>query len=461
MIMSDKLRTRILTISLAAFLLSPILGQAQVVGMSDTLIIDRVIAVVGNRPITQYDLEARYLQALMAGERMTDVLKCQLFEELLINKLLVIQSEIDSIEVSDDEVNRMIDAKLQMEVLRLGSQENLENLYKKSLVEIRKDLFESAKEQDLVKKMYSQVTGNVTITPSEVQKFFKKIPQAEVPLRPETVELRQIVMKARIGDEERTRILNRLNEFRDRIIAGEDMENLAVLYSDDPGTATRGGELGLASRSDLDPAYSAAAFSLKNSSDVSRPFRSEFGYHIVQTIERRGDLINTRHILLQPKPTIDEKIRVKMRLDSLAQKIRLNEFTFEQAVASFSEDEQTANNYGILTDVDSNQPKIELSKLPTNMMMAIRNLKVGEVSDPFESLDEKGNVVYKIVLLKSRNPAHRADLKTDYDFIQNFALQEKKTESFAEWVDKKIVSTFHRIDPDFKDCEFDHQTWNK
>jgi len=459
--MSDKLRFKLIILFFATLVTGAATGRAQVVGVSDTLIIDRVIAVVGNRPVTQYDLEARFLQALMGGERMTEDLKCQLFEELLINKLLVIQAEIDSVEVSDDEVNRMIDAKLQMEVLRLGSQENLENLYKKSLVAIRKDLFESAKEQELVKKMYKQVTDNVTITPSEVQKFFRKIPQAQIPLRPETVELRQIVMKARIGEEERTRIINRLNEFRDRITAGENMKNLAVLYSDDPGTATRGGELGLASRSDLDPAYSAAAFNLKNSTDVSRPFRSEFGYHIVQTIERRGDLINTRHILLQPKPTIEEKIRVRMRLDSVAQRIRLNEFTFDQAVASYSEDEQTANNYGILTDVDSNQPKIELTKLPTNMMVAIRNLKVGEISDPFESLDDKGSIVYKIVLLKSRNPAHRADLKTDYDFIQNFALQEKKTESFAEWVDKKIISTFHRIDPDFKSCEFDHQAWNK
>jgi len=450
----------ILLILLSASVPVTLIGQIQ--GKNDTIILDRVLAVVGNKPVLQYDLEAEYIQALQSGYQIKDGLKCKIFEDILVRKLMVIQAEIDSLEVTDEDVNRLLESKLQYQILQVGSQENLEKMFNKSLLEIKKDLFASQKEQRLVELMQNKITEGVKVTPAEVQSFFKKIPAAEIPLREETVEIQQIAIKPQISEAERTRILNRLNELRKRIKNGESMTTLAVLYSEDAGTATRGGEVGLAPRNGLAPEYAAVAFNLLGN-EVSRPVKTDFGYHIIQTIERRGDLINTRHILMKPHPDPAEKQRVNKLLDSIAQGIRESKISFEEAVRLYSQDDKTKNNQGIVVFHDpnggKNHARIQISQLSEELRSIVGKLKVGEISDPYESTDDKGNMVYKIVKVKARIPSHKIDLKTDYEFIQDMALEDKKNKVVNDWIDKKITTTYHRINPDYGGCPFQHKGW--
>lgn len=437
----------------------PVSGQIQ--GRNDTIILDRVLAVVGNKPILQYDLESEYRRALQQGITIEGDLKCAIFEEMLKNKLLVIQAEIDSVEVTDEEIDRLLDMKLDNFILTVGSEEALESMWNKSIDQIKQDLFEQQKEEKLVQLMSSDLTMDVAITPSEVRKFFNQIPENQIPLRPETVELQQIVIKPRIDEAERQRIISQLNDFRERIQSGESMTTLAVIYSEDEGSAVKGGEVGLLPRSALEPEYTAAAFSLAGD-DVSRPVKTEVGYHLIQTIERRGDLINTRHILLRPKPSTEERVAVQFRLDSIADYIRSGEYDFAEAVKRFSEDEKTRNNDGLIlfmTDMGENYSKIQIDQLSASLRSRVSQLNIGEISEPFESMDEKGNPVYKIIRVKSRTPAHKASLKTDYEFIQELALLNKQEEVIDEWVEKKIKTTYHRINPDYGGCDFRYKGW--
>ncbi|MFH0762137.1 MAG: peptidylprolyl isomerase [Bacteroidota bacterium] len=451
------------------FLVAGISLHAQVIGQSDPVIMDRVVAVVGKYPILQSDIENQIIDMRRNGMDIPGDPKCYVLEGLLVSKLLLSQAEIDSIEVTDDEVERMVDSKLQEFVFQVGSEANLESYFKKSMVEIKKDLMKPQKEQMISQKMKDEITKGMTITPSEVQKFYKKFPSNEIPLISETMEIREIIIKPEVSEAEITRVQNRLNEFRERILKGEDIRTLAVLYSDDQSTATRGGELGMTPRSMLVPEFAAVAFNLKVN-DLSRVVKTDFGYHIMQLIERRGDLINVRHILLTPKPTIELKLAVRNRLDSIAQAIRENKITFEEAALRYSQEKETRSNGGLLVNngglqtsnpQNANTTWFEPKELPAEVMAAIRNLKVGEISPVFESRDNNNQPVYKIISIKSRRPAHKADLKMDYPYLQTLALKDKEQVKLGEWVGKKQKSMFIRIDPDFRNCEFTHPGWIK
>ena len=443
--------------------------RAQVIGQTDPVIMDRVVAVVGKYPVLQSDIENQIIDMRRNGMDVPGDPKCYVLEGLLVSKLLLSQAEIDSIEVTDDEVERMVESKLQEFVYRAGSEANLESYFKKSMLEIKKDLMKPHKEQMISQRMKDEITKGMTITPSEVQKFYKKIPSNEIPLISETLEIREIAIRPEVSDAEITRIQNRLNEFRERILKGEDIRTLAVLYSDDVSTATRGGELGMTPRSMLVPEFAAVAFNLKVN-DLSRIVKTDFGYHIMQLIERRGDLINVRHILLTPKPSIEQKLAVRNRLDSIAQAIRENKTTFEEAALRYSQEKETRSNGGLLVNSGgletSNQQNLnttwfEPKELPAEVMTAIRNLKVGEISPVFETRDNNNQPVYKIISIKSRRPAHKADLKLDYPYLQTVALSDKQQGKLAEWVEKKQKTMFIRIDPDFANCEFTHPGWIK
>ena len=279
-------------------------AKAQIVNQNDSVILDRVVAVVGKFPILQSDIENQLKQYL--SERISlppGNPRCFLLESLLVGKLLIIQAEIDSVMVTDEEAQRTVENKLQEFISMAGSQENLESYFKKSLLEIKKDLFKPQKDMMIAEKMKNEITGKVVITPAEVQKFYKQIPAAEIPLRPSAMEIREIVLKPEVSEAEVLRVQNRLKEFRERILKGESFTTLAVLYSEDKGSAPTGGKLGMTPRSRLAPEFAAVAFNLKGD-EISRVVKTEFGYHIIQLIERRGDVINCRHILLSPKPTL-------------------------------------------------------------------------------------------------------------------------------------------------------------
>lgn len=444
--------------------------SGQIVGQSDPMIIDRVVAVVGKYPILQSDLEDQVLQAKQQGIEVPGDIKCFVLESLLVNKLLVTQSEIDSIFVEDDEVKREVENRIQSMLARFeGSVKQIEEMFNKPMPEITKDLFKPMKEQLIVRRMQQEIYKNLEVTPAEVQKFYRKIPESQLPLRPESIEIREITLKPAISESEIARVQDRLKEFRDRIQKGESMSTLAALYSEDQGSALRGGELGLTARGSLVPEFAAVAFNLKGD-EVSRIVKTDFGYHIIQMIDRRGDMINVRHILLVPKPTAEEKLRIKTRLDSIAQVIREGKIKFEDAALRYSTEKNTRFNGGLVVNSGNSQNSnpqnegttwFEPQELAPEVLNAIRNLKVGEISAVFESRDENNNLVYKIVSVKSRRPAHRADIRQDYQFLQNLALQEKQQNTLNEWIAKKQATMFIRIDPDFRGCEFQSKGWLK
>lgn len=443
--------------------------QAQVVGQNDTLILDRVVAVVGKYPILQSDIENQLIELRRQGVPLPGDAKCTILESLLVNKLLIIQAEIDSVEVTDEEAQRTVDLKLQNFILEAGSQENLENYFKKPLLEIKQDLFKPQKDLMIAQKMQGEITNKVTVTPSEVQKFYKQIPAAQVPLRPGAMEIREIVLNPTVSEEEITRVQNRLKEFRERIQKGESFTTLAVLYSEDKGSAPRGGELGMTPRSQLVPEFAAVAFNLKGT-EISRVVKTEYGYHIIQLIDRRGDVINVKHILLSPKPTIEEKMAVRQRLDSISQAIRENRISFEEAALRYSTSKDTRANGGLLVNTGSPQDPnsqninttwFEPQELDPEVFNAVKNLKVGEISKIIETQDKNNALVYKILSMKTNRPAHKADLKLDYQFLQGIALNDKKQKEMKDWINKKQQSMYIRVDPDFYGCEFEHKGWIK
>lgn len=457
---------------LLAFFLLPGLQkslEAQVIGQNDSLILDRVVAVVGKYPILQSDIENQLMELKRQGVNIPGDPKCYILESLLVNKLLVIQAEIDSVMVTDEEAQRTVDLKLQEFMMQAGSQENLESYFKKSLLEIKKDLFKPQKDLMIAQKMQGEITNKVVVTPSEVQKYYKQIPATQIPLRPAAMEIREIVLQPEVSEAEILRVQNRLKEFRERIQKGESFTTLAVLYSEDKGSAPRGGELGMTPRSQLVPEFAAVAFNLKGS-EISRVVKTEYGYHIIQLIDRRGDVINVKHILLSPKPTLDEKMAVRNRLDSIAQVIRQNKISFEDAALKFSSSKDTRANGGLLVNKgnpqdpnpqNANTTWFEPQEMNPEAFNAVKNLKVGEISKVVETLDDSNSVVYKILSVKSNKPAHRADLKQDYQYLQSLALSDMKQKELNDWVEKKQQSMYIKIDRDFQGCQFEHKGWIK
>lgn len=449
------------------FIIKP--STAQIIGQKDSLVLDRVVAVVGKFPILQSDIENLLIQYKSQGMQIPGDERCSILESLLINKLLVIQAELDSVEVTDEDAQRTVDLKLQQFIMDAGSQENLENYFKKSLLEIKKDLFKPQKDAMIAEKMRNQITSKVAVTPSEVQKFFKQIPSAEIPLRAATMEIREIVLKPEVSEAEILRVQNRLKEFRDRIQKGESFTTLAVLYSEDKGSAPKGGVLGMTPRSQLAPEFAAVAFNLKGN-EISRVVKTEFGYHIIQLIDRRGDVINVRHILLSPKPTLDEKVLIRNRLDSIALAIRENRISFEDAALKFSTAKDTRANGGLLVNNGNPQNRntqnvnttwFEPQELSPEVFNAVKTLKVGEISKVIEMTDENNAQVYKILSVKSNKPAHKADLKQDYQYLQSLAMMDKNQKVLNEWIEKKQQSMYIRVDKDFQGCEFEHKGWIK
>jgi len=443
--------------------------DAQIVGTNDTLVLDRVVAIVGKYPILHSEVGNLVKEYRDQGNLIPGDSYCFALESILVNKLLVNQAEIDSIEVTDEEVERNLDYKLQYFIYRKGSQENLEKDYKKPLLEIKKDLFQPQKDQMIAEKMKNEITNKVVITPSEVQKFYKQLPSAEIPLRPTVMEIREISLDPKITDEEITRIQNRLKEFRDRIQKGESFTTLAVLYSEDPGTAPLGGKMAMTPRSTLVPEFAAVAFNLKGQ-EISRVVKTDFGYHIIQLIDRRGDMISVRHILLSPKPSVEEKASVRKRLDSVAQAIRENRISFEDAAIKFSAAKDTRANGGLLVNKGSEQFQdtgnanttwFEPEELEPAVFNAIKNLKIGEISGVVEIKDDQNHTSFKIFTIKSKKQAHKADLKQDYQYLQTMALADKNSRKMKEWIEKKQKSMFIQVDKDFQKCEFLYKGWIK
>ena len=424
------------------------------------VVIDKVVAIVGRQIVMLSDIETQKMQVKAQSYSLPEDIDCQILEQGLDQKLLVNQAITDTVEVSDAQVSAETDRRINYYVSQIGSEEKLEEYYKKKMPELREDLLEIVKEQLTAQNMEDEVTRDVTVTPQEVRDCFKALPKDSLPIINTEFEIEQLSISPKIEEAEILRIKDRLREFKTRVANGESFSTLAVLYSEDPGSAMKGGELGFMSRNDLVPEFSAVAFNLVPN-EVSKVVKTEYGYHIIQLIERRGERMNCRHILLKPQVSTNEKKNAMMRLDTIRQKIVNKEITFKEACWMFSEDEDTRLNGGVILNPYTGTSLFEAEQLDPKVANAIRNLEVGDISKPFEAEDDQGNTVCKIVLLRSKTKPHKANLSQDYQRIQNLAIERKKGDVLEEWLANTIEATYIKIDDEFKKCKFHNKEWFK
>ena len=414
------------------------------------MIIDRVVGVVGDFTILQSDVEQQYLQMKMSGMYMAPDIRCQIFNQFVEQKLLMAQAKIDSVEVGPDMVEMQMEQRLDYFVSQFGSEEEMENYFNKSIFDIKDDLREAIQEQMVTQEVRSSITEDVSTTPSDVRSFYRSLDPDSIPYINTEVQLSQIVAYPSYSEEAVFEVKERLLDLRRRVMEGEDFGTLAILYSEGP-TASRRGELGFMMRSELDKAYADAAWALKPG-QVSKIVESAFGYHIIQMIERRGDRANTRHILMNPKADANAIQKAVNKLDSLKTVIEADSLSFSLAAKIYSEDPTTSVNGGLLVNPQTMAARFELDQLPTKDYYMIRNLEVGQISEPYETTDSKGKTCYKMLYLKSRTEPHRANLKQDFVLLQEMALQQKIGEVMQEWYAQKKETTYIRVDDSFKGC---------
>jgi peptidyl-prolyl cis-trans isomerase SurA len=419
----------------------------------DTLI-DGIIAIVGGNVILKSDVESQYLQMRAEGSISGSAtkMKCMILDNQLFQKLLVHQAGVDSLTVTDSQVEAEMDRRMRYFINTAGSPDELEKFYGKSLVQIKEELREIVKEQMLAQQEQSKITDNVSVSPAEVKAFYKKIPKDSLPEIPSEVEVGMIVRIPPIGEAEKQAVSDRLKGFRDRVLKGDDFATLAVLYSEDPGSASKGGELGMFQRGTMRPEFEAAAFKLKPG-EVSDVVQTEDGYHIIQMIERRGEYINVRHILLQPKVSPADLNRAKIFLDSIATLVATNKITFDQAVTRYSDD-PSKNNGGMMVNPQTGNAQFRMDDLDPKIFFVIDKLKEGEISNAVK-WEERGKVQFRAYYLKRRTNPHKADLSEDYIQVQQWALDKKKYDAIQSWIQVKMKSTYIYIAEPYSDCDFE------
>ncbi len=439
------------TLLLAGTFLGGLSGQS--------LILDRVVAVVGEFVILQSDIESLYLQNKAQGISLPGDEKCAILENFLGEKLLLNQAKIDSIEISESSVEMELDNRLSYFTSMIGSPEALEEYFGKSILEIKEDMRSAVRDASITRQMQSTITGEVTITPSEIKDYYNGLSKDSIPYIDLKVELSQIVQYPPVDEAAVFEVKQTLLDLRRRILDGEKFTTLAVLYSEGP-SASKGGEIGFMGKGELDGEYAKAAFSLK-AGGVSTIVESSFGYHIIQLIERREERVNTRHILMKPKVK-PEAIRATTRkLDSIATLVRTDSVEFDLAARIYSKDINTAVNGGIMVNPATNTTAFTLDELQPAEFIALRDLKVGEITEAFKSEDENGKEVYKIVRLRNQSSPHRANLKEDYIVLKEMALGMKKKEVFQLWIDEKIKETYVSVDNSFAGCQLSRKGWIK
>ncbi len=423
-------------------------------------LIDGVAGIVGKEMILKSDIEAQALQMKARNINVSGDLKCHIYEELLLNTLLVNQAYVDSIEVSDNQVESELTRRLSMFERQIGDREAMEEYFRKPYEDIRAGMKHIVKDQLLAQNMKSEVTSDITISPTEVKRFYKNLPKDSLQLVESEVEIEQIVKKPKADPKEIQKIIKRLTKFKEDIESGKkDFETVAILYSQDPGSAENGGNLGWIRRSDLVPEFANVAFKLKTKGQISDIVKTDFGYHIIRFLERRGEAIKAQHILLKPQISIATISKLKHELDSIAQLIRTNEISFEDAVKKFSDDENSKNNNGLLLNPYTGDSKFESKHLDPSTSYILKQMQVGEISKPFQNNDMQGHLEVKIIRLKSRTKAHVADIKTDYQLINNMALKSKKEKAVSKWIREKQKNTYVKVYPEYKKCHFKYSGW--
>ena len=425
-------------------------------------IIDEVIAVVGDNAILKSEIEQQYQQALSEGVTFPGDIKCHIFEQSLIQSLMLNQADLDSVEVSQNEIVNQVDARMNYMIQQIGDKKKLEEYFNKSIIQIKREMMETVHKQMLAQRMQGEITKNIKVTPSEIRAFFKSLPEDSLPMVSTQYELNQIVIYPRVEQEEIDRVKAQLREFQKEIKEGRDFATLAVLYSEDPGSAARGGDLGWMTRSQLIPEFASVAFNLTKKNTVSKIVETEYGFHIIQLIDRKGDRINVRHILIKPKISDNARKEALNKLDTIRSYINDGKLSFEEAALRFSMDKDTRANGGVMVNPNTGNTKFEIGDIPPQMNKQIAKLKPGEVSVPFKMMDEqKGKETYRLVMLKSKTAPHRANLRDDYQLLKGMLENKKRQEKINNWIKEKQRTTYIKIDKKWLNCDFEYKGWVK
>lgn len=438
------------------------LGMLNAVAQGRGNVIDEVIWVVGDEAILKSDVETARIDAIQQGQRWDGDPYCIIPEQLAVQKLFLTQAAIDSIEVSDADVFADVDADIQSMIMNAGSREKLEEYMNKSLSEIRSIMFDNYRDKMMVSEVQRNLVKDVKVSPAQVRRYFKDLPEDSIPFVPTKVECQIITRSPKISQEEIDRVKNELRDYTERVNNGTaQFSTLALLYSEDKGSAQNGGELGFSSRTSFVPEFANVAFNLTDPKAVSKIVETEFGYHIIQLIEKRGDLVNCRHILRKPRVTTEALQQCINDLDSIKGEIAKGLYTFDECVMWVSSDKDTRNNYGLLFDKNEGGSAFEMKDLPTEVAKNVAGLKVGEVSAPFIMVNSKGKEVVAIVKLKSRVNGHRATMADDYQTLQNVVMNNLRQEKIENWIREKQKTTYVHINDDWKNCEFKYPGWIK
>lgn len=462
--------------SLLALALMPVMAHAELPdSIQHRSVIDEVIWVVGDEPILKSTVEVMRMQAAMEGTRWDRDPDCAIPEQIAVQKLFLHQAAIDSIEVTESEISSQTEARIDYMVSQIGSREKLEEYRRQSISQIRQSMHDDLRDQLMIQRMREKLVKDIQVTPAEVRRYFKDLPEDSIPFVPTEVEVQILTQTPRIEPEEINRVKDQLRNFTDRVTRGETtFQTLARLYSQDPGTARNGGEMDYTGRGVLDPAFANVAFNLTDPKKISKIVESEFGYHIIQLVDKRGDKVKVRHILLKPEVS-DSSIQVSLaRLDSIASDLRegvvprlLNglytgeNFTFEDAVTFFSDDKDTRNNRGLMANRSERgqTSRFRLQDLPSEVARVVDTMKVGQISAPFTMINERGKTVCVIAKLKNRVDGHKAIITEDFQVMKDVVLEKRRAEALHKWVVDKIKSTYVRINDEYKGCDFEYEGW--
>ena len=429
-------------------------------------VIDEGVWVVGDEAILKSDVESERLNAQYEGRKFDGDPYCIIPEQLAVQKLFLHQAAIDSIEVSEQEVIGQVERRTNWLIEQVGgSKEKLEEYYNKTSTQIREMLRENIRDGLTVQKMQQHIVGEIKITPAEVRRYFKDLPQDSIPFVPTQVEVQIVTLEPKIPLEEVERVKKTLRDYTDGINSGKmSFATYARFYSEDPGTARRGGELGFMGKGELVPEYANVAFNLQDPNKVSKIVETEFGFHIIQLIEKRGDRINTRHILLKPKVEEKDLEAALVRLDSIADDIRNQKFTFDDAATYISQDKDTKNNHGLMANKNTGTARFEmqdLAQVSQEVAKMVENMNVGEISRAFTMINDKGKEVCAIVKLKSRINGHKATISEDYQRLKAIVMEKRSEDKLEKWIKEKQKHTYVRINEKWQKCDFKYPGWIK
>ena len=436
-------------------------GMALAALAANNNIVEEVAWMVGDQPIYKSEIEEAYQQMLYEKTPLKGDPYCVIPERLALEKLFLHQADIDTVEVQESMVAQAVDQRLNYLVTNLGSKEKVEEYFRKPYAEFREQMSESMRNQYRIQQVQSNISKDLKVTPSDVRKYFSTLPDDSIPFIPLQVEAEIITINPRIPQQEIDDVKARLRDYADRVNRGEsEFSTLAILYSED-GSSVRGGEIGFLGKGHLEPEYAAVAFNLNDPKKASKIVETQYGFHIIQLIEKRGDRVNTRHILLRPKVSTTDLNDAVTRLDSLKAEINAGKFTFEEATV-VSQDKDTRNNHGRMVNAENNTTRFEMSQLPQEVAKKINDMEVGEISDAFVMTDPKRNCdIVALVKLTARIPAHKANLSDDYQTIKGLYENAAKQRMVDEWIAKKIKDTYVKIEDNWIDCEFEHDGWLK